>query len=175
MTLPNECKSMHAQSRSFAKCNPALDYRTPNDTGHDTRGRRVLRQGHGHQHADLDLRKGIRIFRHTLKHPITAEDLCTWLELLIGFAGTDLLQIKAIINVAGLPGPVLLHGEQQMLRAPQTLTRWPSRDRRTRIALVTRRLDEACLRELLGILTAASTHGRSQTPPIQPQFYRAAG
>lgn len=173
--MPNERKSMDVQSRSFAECGPALDYSDPNVTGHHTRGRKVLHQGHGYQHADLDLRKRIRTFHHILKHPVAAEDLCTWLELLIGFAGTDLLQIKAIINVAGLSGPVLLHGEQQMLSAPQTLTRWPSRDRRTRIALVTRGLNEACLRELLGILTAASAHGRSQTPAIQPQLHRTAG
>jgi G3E family GTPase len=110
-----------------------------------------------------------------LDDPIAAEDLCTWLELLMDFAGTGLLQIKAIINVAGWPGPVLLHGAQNMFSAPLSLTGWPTADRRTRIALVTRNLNEECLGELLGILTAASAHGRPQTPAIQPQLDRAAG
>ena len=176
-TAPNDCKSidLHLQSRFFAECSAALDYGHPNDISHQNRGTGNLRQGRGHRHADVDRRAGIRTFHHTLENPIAAQDLCTWLELLIDFAGTGLLQIKAIVNVAELPGPVLLHGAQKKFSAPLTLTQWPTGDCRTRIALVTRNLNEECLRELLSILTAASAHGRSQAPAIQPQLDRTAG
>jgi hypothetical protein len=90
--------------------------------------------------------------------------------------GLDLLRLKAIVSVAGWPGPILLHGEQNMFSAPLTLTQWPTGDHRTRIALVTRNLNEACLRELLAILTAAVSAGRpSKTPAIQSHPDRAAG
>jgi G3E family GTPase len=160
MTVPNDCKSMDAQRRFFAECR--------------NRRRRNLRQGPGHR--NVGRRTGIRTFYHILEHPIAAEDLCTWLALLMDFAGTDLLRLKAIVGVAGWPGPVLLNGEQHMFSAPLTLTKWPTGDHRTRIALVTRNLNEDCLRELLAILTVAVSAGRgSKTPAIQPHPDRTAG
>jgi G3E family GTPase len=173
-TVPSNRNSADAQSLFFAECSAALDFRHPNDIGRRNRGRRNLRQQPGR--PKLDRRTEIRTFHHVLENPIAADDLCTWLELLTDFAGTDLLRLKAIVSVAGWPGPILLHGEQNMFSAPLTLTQWPTGDHRTRIALVTRNLNEACLRELLAILTAAVSAGRpSKTPAIQSHPDRAAG
>ncbi|WP_084304993.1 GTP-binding protein [Bradyrhizobium sp. ARR65] len=148
----------------------------PNDgqtSGHDRHDRKTLRQGPGRY--DIDRRTRIRSDHHTLESPIAAEDLCTWLELLTGFAGTDLLQLKAIVSVEGWPGPVLLYGEQNVFSA-LPLTEWLIEDHRTRIALVTRNLNEDCLRDLLAILTLAGSSGcRSKIPAVQASRDRATG
>jgi G3E family GTPase len=172
--VPSNRNSVDAQSLLFAEYSAALDSRHPNDIGHHSPGRRNPRQKPGHR--ELDRRTAIKTFHHILEHPIAAEDLCTWLELLMDFAGTDLLRLKAIVSVAGWPGPVLLYGEQNMFSAPLSLTQWPTGDHRTRIALVTRNLNEECLQELLAILTAAvSAARRSKMPATQPHPDRAAG
>jgi G3E family GTPase len=175
-TVLNRRKSIDVQSWLDAKSGTPMDYRRPNNIADHDRGKKTVRRDRSHQHAGIKRRARIGTFCHTLEHPITADDLCTWLELLMDFAGSDLLRLKAIVRVAGHPGPVLLHGLGRCLYPPVTLSQWPSGDRRTRIVLITRNLNEDCLRELLGILTAAaSAHGRSQTPAIQPQLDRAAG
>jgi len=149
----------------------------PNDgdtSGHDQRDRKTLWQGLDHH--DTGRRTRIRSDHHCLESPIAADDLCTWLELLTGFAGTDLLRLKAIVSVVGRPGPVLLYGEQNMFNAPQTLPRWPTGDHRTRITLLTRNLNEDCLRDLLAILTqAASPRWRSNARATQLPRDRATG
>jgi G3E family GTPase len=158
-TVHRDSNSVEAQSPLFAECSAALNSRHPNDIGHDNRDRRNLQRP---GRREVDRRTGIKTFHHTLEHPIAAEDLCTWLDLLMDFAGSDLLWLKAIVSVAGWPGPVLLHGAQKVFCAPLTLTQWPTGDHRTRIALVTRNLNEDCLRELLAIFALGSKSPQSR-------------
>jgi G3E family GTPase len=149
----------------------SLDYRPPQGV----RGGKAARQNPDYRGAGINRRK-IRGFYHTLEYPITAGDLCTWLGLLVDFAGSDLLRFKAIVRVADRLGPVLLQGVQQVFRPPTFLTEWPSGDHRTRIVLITRNLNEDCLRELLGILTAAaSAQGRLKAAANEPDPHRVVG
>jgi hypothetical protein len=69
-----------------------------------------------------------------------------------------------------------VHGFRRLLHPPVTLPHWPSDDRRTRILLIACNLNEDCLRELLGVLTAAaSAHARLIAPAVQPPPDRVAG
>jgi G3E family GTPase len=139
------------------------------------RAGKAIRQDPDFRGASLSHRK-IKAYCHILEYPITADDLCTWLELLMDFAGSGLLRLKGIVRVADRSGPVLLHGVRRLLYPPVTLSQWPSDDRRTRILLIACNLNEDCLRELLDVLTtAASAHDRLIASAIQPAPDRVAG
>ena len=69
------------------------------------------------------------------------------------FRGPDLLRFKGIVNVEGLPGPLVLHGVQHVIYPPVALKAWPSNDRRTRMIFITYDIDEQTLRGSLDQLT----------------------
>jgi G3E family GTPase len=50
----------------------------------------------------------------TLDVPILAEAFELWLDVLLAFRGPDLLRIKGILNILGLPGPAVIHGVQHI-------------------------------------------------------------
>ena len=85
--------------------------------------------------------------------PIPGEVLDNWLKSLMQFRGPDLLRFKGIVNVAGMAGPMILHGVQHVIYPPVVLKAWPSQDRRTRLVFITYDIDEAMLRESLDKLT----------------------
>ncbi len=90
----------------------------------------------------------------TIEEPIKNAAFDLWLYALQQMTGSDLLRMKGIVNIDGLPGPVVIHGVQHIFHQPVILQTWPSSDRRTRIVLITRDIDEAMLRDSLGLLTA---------------------
>ena len=83
--------------------------------------------------------------------PIDVEALDHWLDFLFAMRGPDLLRIKGIVNVQGLPGPLVIHSVQDVFHPPMMLKTWPSPDRRTRVVFIGRDLDEALLRDTFEI------------------------
>ncbi|MEM8769152.1 MAG: GTP-binding protein, partial [Pseudomonadota bacterium] len=127
---------------------------------------------HGHSHEQHDVnRHDAHIKAHclTLDEPIPSDALEAWLEALLMFRGENFLRIKGIINVAELDGPMVIHGVQHILHPPVQLESWPSEDRRSRIVFITRDIDEALIRNTLGLFTKASAD-RSE-----PASYQAEG
>jgi G3E family GTPase len=88
----------------------------------------------------------IRTVSLVLEAPVAGEALDRWLSSLLRFRGPDLLRFKAIVNVAELPGPLVLHGVQHVIHPPMMLKAWPSDDRRTRMVFITCDIDEDALR-----------------------------
>jgi G3E family GTPase len=78
------------------------------------------------------------------------------MDSLFRLRGPQMLRFKAIVNVAELPGPLALHGVQQVMHPPLALKAWPSEDRRTRMVFITDGLDEATLREPFEAFRAAA-------------------
>jgi G3E family GTPase len=64
--------------------------------------------------------------------------------MLLQARGRDLLRVKGLLDVGG-PGPVVLNGVQHVVHPPVHLDAWPDDDRRTRLVLVGRGLDERAL------------------------------
>jgi G3E family GTPase len=91
----------------------------------------------------------IRAICLMLDAPIPGEALDRWLGSLFRFRGPDLLRFKAIVNVAELPGPLVLHGVQHVIHPPMMLKAWPRDDRRTRMVFITYGIDENALRSSL--------------------------
>lgn len=84
----------------------------------------------------------IRAFAWTTDNPVdptVAEDA---LEALLDTAGERLLRLKGLVNARGLAGPLAVHAVQHSLYPFARLPAWPDADRRTRLVLITRDLDE---------------------------------
>lgn len=122
--------------------------------------------GHGtHDHHGHDVNRHddhIRAVCLVVDRPIRASALELWLYTLQQLKGPDLLRMKGIVNVEGVPGPVVIHGVQHVFHPSVELKVWPSEDRRTRIVFITRDIDEQTLRGTLGLFTG-------EAPPSSPE------
>ncbi|PDT80290.1 GTP-binding protein [Sinorhizobium sp. BJ1] len=112
--------------------------------------------GHHHHHHDVN-RHGsdIRSFSIVHDRPIEPMALEMFIDLLRSAHGEKLLRMKAIVCVADKPErPVVLHGVQTVFHAPERLAAWPDpTDRRTRMVLITKGLEEAFVRDLFDAFT----------------------
>ena len=119
--------------------------------------------GHAHHHDDHHRHErhandpnrhgdNIRAFCLTLDHPIAWDALKRWLQSITSLRGRDLLRMKGIVAVEGLPGPVVVHGVQHVIHPPMRLAAWPDADRRTRIVFITQNIPQAALQNSLNVL-----------------------
>jgi G3E family GTPase len=53
--------------------------------------------------------------------------------------------VKGIVNIAGRPRPMVVHGVQQLFHEPIDLERWPGEDRRSRFVFIVQDLDAAAV------------------------------
>ena len=59
-----------------------------------------------------------------------------WMSMLLHRHGDRVLRIKGLLNVAGVPGPVLVNGVRHLVHPPAHLDRWPDGDRRSRVVVI---------------------------------------
>jgi G3E family GTPase len=64
-----------------------------------------------------------------------------WLSLLIHAHGEKLLRFKALLDVAGWPGPVALDAIHHMVHPPRHLAAWPDGPRHSRLVFIAQGLD----------------------------------
>jgi G3E family GTPase len=103
----------------------------------------------GHVHDPSRHGPDIRAFTLTADAPIRSQTLDLFWSLLRSTHGPKLLRLKGLVNVAEHPdSPLVLHAAQMVMHAPVALPAWPSEDRRSRLVLITRGLDEAIVRRL---------------------------
>jgi G3E family GTPase len=117
-----------------------------------------------HHHAANDPNRhgdSIRAFCLTLDRPIAWDALKRWLQSITSLRGRDLLRMKGVVSVAGLPGPVVVHGVQHVIHPPVRLAAWPDADRRTRIVFITQNIPQAALQNSLDMLAG---HAAERTP-----------
>ncbi|MCC2977096.1 GTP-binding protein [Sphingomonas sp. PL-96] len=115
----------------------------PHDHGHD----------HGHSHDPNRHGDDIHAVCLTFDDPLDATAFERWIDLLTMFKGPDILRMKGILNLAGAPRPLVVHGVQHVFHPPVELDAWPSEDRRTRLVFITRGIDAGTLRGTLAMLT----------------------
>ena len=59
-----------------------------------------------------------------------------WMSMLLHRHGDRVLRMKGLLNVAGVPGPVLVNGVRHLVHPPAHLDGWPDEDRRSRVVVI---------------------------------------
>lgn len=113
-------------------------------------------------HAHDKSRHGEHIRSHCfyIDHPVSWAGLAAWCDLMAEAHGDALLRVKGIIEIAETGKPVVVHGVHKVFDAPVRLDGWPSEDRRSRLVVISRDLDESVLSQSLAAFRLASGSGR---------------
>ncbi|PLW77163.1 CobW family GTP-binding protein [Cohaesibacter celericrescens] len=123
---------------------------------------------HDHDHDPNRHDDRITAVSYSLDEPISAAKFESWLEKLVLACGPDLLRLKAIVHVEGVPKPFVIHGVQHIFHPPMPLMDWPENDRQSRIVVIGRDISNDFLKESFGILDLASSlataDGQHQEP-----------
>jgi len=88
----------------------------------------------------------------TIDDPIPADLFDFWLDTLIAVRGPDILRIKGIVHVEGIPYPFAFHGVQHIFHPPVSLPHWPEGDRKSRIVVIGRDIPRDILAGSLAVL-----------------------
>jgi G3E family GTPase len=72
-----------------------------------------------------------------------------WLTMLLNRHGEKLLRVKGMLNVAGSPAPVAVHGVQHLVHPPIHMAAWPDADRRSRLVFIVDGLDHILIERSL--------------------------
>lgn len=109
--------------------------------------------GHGgdHQHGHDPNRHSEKIRAYCITHdrPLHWNAFVAWIRTMIEQHGDRLLRIKGIVNIKEQDLPIAVHGVQHLFHDPVQLPEWPDDDRRSRIVMITRDLDQALVESKL--------------------------
>jgi G3E family GTPase len=83
---------------------------------------------------------GVESFAAIFDRPLDWTAFGVWASMLLHRHGADVLRLKGLLNVAGVPTPVLINGVQHIVHPPSHLERWPDADRRSRLIFIVRGL-----------------------------------
>ena len=87
---------------------------------------------------------------------LAPDDLDAWLERTTQLFGPSLLRLKGVLNIAGQPLPVVIHGVQAMVYSPGNLKQWPAGPRANRLVLIGRDVEPQLLDDALARLVEAA-------------------
>ncbi|UZF91724.1 CobW family GTP-binding protein [Bosea sp. NBC_00550] len=121
--------------------------------GHDHHGHD---HGHDHHHHhgqdphDVNRHdEAIRAFALTADRPVAQSTFDLFWTLLRSIHGPRLLRLKGLVDLAEQPGrPLLVHAVQQILHPPIQLEGWPDADRRSRLVLIVKDIEEETVQRL---------------------------
>jgi len=122
----------------------------------------------GNLAAELQLNAhgdAIQAYSFELTAPIQMANVELWLNALLAHQGPDLLRMKAILHIAGFPGPMVIHGVQHLFHPAAFLTQWPSADRHSKLVFITRNITRAEIEQSLHLL--APTEWPAEAPTEQ--------
>ena len=123
-------------------------------------GRRALaacaapcpRHGHDRQSAW----RRVHAFALTFEGELDWTMFGVWLTMLLNRHGETVLRVKGILNVAGSPTPVAVHGVQHLVHPPVHMAAWPDGDRRSRLVFIVDGLERSAIeRSLVAFLRPA--------------------
>jgi G3E family GTPase len=97
---------------------------------------------------------GIRSFALTEDAPLSWDAFSRFITTLQALRGADLLRVKGLLNIAGCRGPVVAQFMQHLSHSPVELQAWPDDNRRSRLAFVTRDIEEAAVRSMFDAVRA---------------------
>ena len=93
--------------------------------------------------------EAIRAFALTADRPIAQATFELFWTLLRSIHGPKLLRLKGLVQVAEHPDqPLLVHAVQQILHPPVVLDAWPDAERRSRLVLIVKDIEETMVQRL---------------------------
>jgi G3E family GTPase len=105
--------------------------------------------GHRHHHDVNRHDASIQAFALSAERPIAQHTFDLFWALLRSTHGAKLLRLKGLVDLAEHPGkPLLVHAVQAILHPPLLLERWPDADRRSRLVLIVKDIDETVVQRL---------------------------
>ncbi|MFO1085692.1 MAG: GTP-binding protein [Reyranellaceae bacterium] len=105
----------------------------------------------------------IRAFALVLDGPIDWTRFGLWFSMLLNRHGDHVLRVKGILNVAGSPAPVALHGVQHLVHPPIHMAAWPDADRRSRLVFIVDGLGQSAIERSLAVFLGADSRLPSAT------------
>ena len=102
-------------------------------------------------HGSQDHTADIRSFAAIFDRPLDWTAFGVWASMLLHQHGADVLRLKGLLNVAGVPTPVLINGVQHIVHPPSHLEAWPDADRRSRLIFIVRGLQRARIEHSLAV------------------------
>jgi G3E family GTPase len=76
-----------------------------------------------------------------LDEPLDWTAFGVWMTMLLHRHGANVLRVKGLLAVDGLPGPTLFQSSQHLVHPPVHMDAWPSEDRRSRLVFIVRNID----------------------------------
>jgi G3E family GTPase len=98
---------------------------------------------------EQEQRHGVRTFSLVYDEPVDWSAFVTWLSLLLNRHGEQILRIKGILNVGEHDPPVLIHGVQHIMHAPEHMAEWPDENRRSELVFIVQSIDADEIRRSL--------------------------
>jgi len=99
--------------------------------------------------------------------PVIAFDL--WLNTLIALRGPDILRVKGVVHLEGIPTPFVFHGVQHLFDLPVPLHDWQGSDRSSRIVVIARDMSRPELKASLDLLRTQMPD-KTKSPSIAGAF-----
>ncbi|GHG70315.1 ATP-binding protein [Alishewanella longhuensis] len=87
----------------------------------------------------------IKAYCFTFDTPLQHGRLEGWLTSMMQMMGANMLRIKGIINLAGFPGPMVIHGVQHIFHQSAFLPEWPDADRKSKLVFITYDIEREAL------------------------------
>lgn len=103
------------------------------------------------EHVLHDHTADVQSFSIIVDQPLDWTAFGVWATMLLHRHGADVLRIKGLLNVAGVPTPVLINGVQHIVHPPSHLEKWPSADRRSRLVFIVRGLQRVRIERSLSV------------------------
>jgi G3E family GTPase len=113
--------------------------------------------GHDHHHHHHDVNRhgaDIRAFTAVTDAAMKPSALSLFIELLTSYHGAKILRLKGLVKLQDDPSrPLVIHGVQHIIHAPERLAAWPDDDHRSRLVVITRGVEREEIQGLLDAFT----------------------
>ncbi|WPB82897.1 CobW family GTP-binding protein [Sediminicoccus rosea] len=120
----------------------------------------IAAAGHHHHHHHHDVNRHdarIRALCLRFDAPLPWEGVASYLEMMAMTQGSHVLRMKAVLNLQGQRGPVVMHGVQHSFHPPRMLESWPEGDdRSSRLVFILRDLEPRVVEDGLRAFLAAA-------------------
>ena len=108
-----------------------------------------MSERHGHDHDRNRHGDSIHAFALGFDGELDWTMFGVWLTMLLNRHGDAVLRVKGMLNVAGSPTPVAVHGVQHLVHPPVHMAAWPNGDRRSRLVFIVDGLERSAIERSL--------------------------